>query len=260
MSETDYDARFGGIQRLYGRQTTSRFQTAHVVVVGIGGVGSWTAEALARSGVGRLTLVDLDDLCITNINRQIHALDGSIGQPKVSVMADRIRSIHPGCSVTPVTNFFTAESADSLLSPGFDCMVDAIDSLHNKCLLIAECRRRGLPLVVCGSAGGRIDPTRIRAADLAHTVQDRLLAEVRGRLRSLHGFPKGPGAWDIPAVYSLEPSRKPPAESNGATDSETDPRGPRLNCDSGYGSATFVTGAMGFAAAAQVIDVLAKKA
>lgn len=256
MNVSDYKDRFGGIARLYGSQTASRLPLARVAVVGIGGVGSWTAEALARSGIGHLTLVDLDDLCISNVNRQIHALSGTLGLSKVSVMAERLKAIQPSGSVTAIQEYFTAQTSDSILSTGFDCVVDAIDHTANKCLLIAECKRRGIPLVVCGGAGGRIDPTRIRNADLAHTVKDRLLAEVRSRLRRDHGFPRDSHPWNIPAVYTEEEPRLPsiPCE----TPREDGEAGSRRNCNTGYGSATFVTGSLGFAAAAEVMRLLSR--
>lgn len=255
MNESDYRDRFGGIERLYGAQMASKLPSARVAVVGIGGVGSWTVEALARSGIGHLTLIDLDDLCISNVNRQIHALSETVGLSKVSVMADRVKAIHPSGSVTAVQEFYTAQTSDSILGAGFDCVVDAIDHTANKCLLIAECRRRGIPLVVCGGAGGRIDPTCIRSADLAFTVNDRLLSEVRRRLRRDHGFPRDPEPWNIPAVYTTEEPRLP-SEPCGAPPPEPE-SGTRRNCNTGYGSATFVTGSLGFAAAAEVLRVLA---
>ncbi len=256
MNVSDYKDRFGGIERLYGPQTASRLPLARVAVVGIGGVGSWTAEALARSGIGHLTLIDLDDLCISNVNRQIHALSGTLGLSKVSVMADRVKAIQPSGSVTAIQEYFTAQTSESILGAGFDCVVDAIDHMANKCLLIAECKRRGIPLVVCGGAGGRIDPTRIRKDDLALTIKDRLLAEVRRRLRRDHGFPRGDEPWNIAAVYSNEePKLLSEACDAPTADNES---AARRNCNTGYGSATFVTGSLGFAAAAEVLRLLAR--
>src|SRR5450755_4684183 len=129
--------RFGGVERLYGRDSLERLRTAHVAVIGVGGVGSWTVEALARSGIGALTLIDMDDVCITNVNRQLPALDGQIGRPKIDVLAERVRLIHPACRVEPIADFFTAASAADLLAPRYDFVVDAIDKLTNKCVLIA---------------------------------------------------------------------------------------------------------------------------
>lgn len=189
------DERFGGIARLVSAEGLQRLRAAHVCVVGIGGVGSWTVEALARSGVGALTLIDLDEVCVTNINRQLHALDGTIGRSKVEVMAERVRLINPDCRVTAVTEFFTEQSAQRLFAPDFTCVVDAIDALGNKCRLLALCRARALPVIACGAAGGRLDATQVRVADLANATRDRLLAEVRKRLRQQHGFPRRASRW-----------------------------------------------------------------
>ena len=161
--------RFGGIARLYGKAAFGRFLSSRVAVVGVGGVGSWAVESLARSGIGHLTLVDLDEICVTNVNRQLHAVDGQIGRQKTEVMAERARAIHPGAQVEVVPRFFTEHSAAEILTSGFDAVIDAIDTTRHKALLLAECHRRGIFAVTCGGAGGRRDPTRIRVADLAHS-------------------------------------------------------------------------------------------
>lgn len=248
----DFEQRFGGIARLVGAAGLARLRAAHVCVVGIGGVGAWTVEALARSGVGALTLIDLDEICVTNINRQIHALDGTIGRAKVEVMAERVRQINPECRVTAAGEFFTEANAERLLAPRFDGVVDAIDAVANKCRLLALCRARNLPVIACGAAGGRLDATAVRVADLADVTHDRLLAEVRKRLRKEHGFPAIGKKLDVACVFSPEPpvAAEPP---ECATPGET----PRLNCEWGYGSATFVTGTFGFAAAGWVIRKIA---
>lgn len=248
-----FEDRFGGLLRLYGRAGVDRLRAAHVLVVGIGGVGSWSAEALARSGIGRITLVDLDDVCVTNMNRQLHALEDTVGKPKVEVMADRIRRIHPGCEVVVRPEFFTEASADGLLVPRHDFVVDAIDHLANKCLLIARCRDAAVPLVVCGGAGGRSDPTRIRVADLAATSHDRLLAQVRLKLRREHGFPGEGTAFGVPAVFSVELPRISDEDGRECVP----PPGAKLGCEFGYGSAAFVTGSFGLGAAAVVVRSIA---
>lgn len=251
---------FDGVARLHGAAALARLRAAHVAVIGLGGVGSWTAEALARSGVGRLTLVDLDDICLTNVNRQLHALPATVGRPKVVVMAERLRAIRPDAAVTPVAEFLTAASADRLLAPGFDLVVDAVDAAPAKALLAARCRARGVPLVMSGAAGGRRDPTRLRIADLADTTHDPLLAEVRRVLRREHGFPAAGAAFGVRAVHSLERpvypqpdgsvcAARPPGET-GATG--------RLSCDAGLGTAAHVTGAFGLAAAAEAVRLLAE--
>jgi tRNA A37 threonylcarbamoyladenosine dehydratase len=255
---SDYATRFGGIERLVGRAGTARLQTAHVCVLGIGGVGAWSAEALARSGVGALTLVDLDEVCVTNINRQLHALTETVGQPKVEVMAQRIRGINPECRIIAEQKFFTAETADELLAPRYDFVLDAIDNVTNKVLLLARCREKQLPVVACGGAGGRRDATAIRHADLAKVSHDRLLAEVRKRLRKQHGFPGEGQLMGIECIYSAEPPVF--AQPDGSVCPTRGPveDGTRLNCNGGLGSATFVTGVFGFAAAGYVVDQLSR--
>ncbi|MBI3867167.1 MAG: tRNA threonylcarbamoyladenosine dehydratase [Verrucomicrobia bacterium] len=256
--DSDITSRFSGVLRLYGPQACARLRSAHIAVVGIGGVGSWAVEALARSGVGRLTLIDLDDICVTNINRQIHATTQTVGMSKVEVMAERARAVYPDCHVDAIGRFFNAHSAHEILSADFSMVMDAIDGAGNKSLLIAECRRRGLAIIVSGSAGGRVDPTRIRTADLALTTHDRLLADVRRRLRHDHGFPSTDDPWGIPAVYTTELARPPEVEdcvtnNNGANTTAATARADRLNCEAGMGSSVCVTGAFGFAAASLAI-------
>jgi tRNA A37 threonylcarbamoyladenosine dehydratase len=252
---SDFDLRFGGIARLFGAEGLARLRSAHVCVVGLGGVGSWTVEALARSGVGALTLVDLDEVCVSNVNRQLHALDGAAGRPKADVLGDRLRAIHPECRVTPVVKFFTEATAGEILAPKFDAVVDAIDAVSNKARLIAMCRQRNLVVVTTGGAGGRRDPTAIRVADLARTAHDRLLQKVREQLRREHGFPRSDGPFGVPCVYSPEAQVFPRKDGSVCAERPADAgRGElHLTCDTGFGSAAFVTGAFGFAAAAEVV-------
>ncbi len=252
--------RFGGIGRLYGQAAMERLWSASVTVVGIGGVGSWAVEALARSGIGRITLVDFDEVCVTNVNRQLHALEGTLGRSKVAVMAERVASISPYCEVFGVERFFTPATADEVLAAG-GCngpraVIDAIDTVKDKALLLAECHRRGLPVVTCGAAGGKRDLTRIQVADLAVATHDRLLKQVRKILRREHFPDLAEGCrFGIPAVYAAEHSVFPGADGTVCVD-----RGPghpsRLNCDSGLGTVTHVTGAFGFAATGEVIRLL----
>lgn len=258
-TQSDYAARFGGIGRLYGTEGWARLRAAHVCVIGIGGVGSWTVEALARSGIGALTLVDMDEICVTNVNRQLHALDGQVGVSKVEAMAARMRLINPECRVTARTEFFTAKNAGAILDGGYTEVVDAIDSVHNKCLLLAECRDRGLPVVTCGGAGGRRDPTLVRVADLSQTTHDPLLVQVRKLLRTEHGFPKDPKqAFGVPCVFSPEPVVYP--QTDGTVCDTREPGSELgLKCESGFGTATFVTGTFGFVLAAQVVERIAGK-
>jgi tRNA A37 threonylcarbamoyladenosine dehydratase len=255
---SDFEIRFAGIARLYGTEGLAKLRAAHVCVVGIGGVGAWAAEALARSGIGAMTLVDLDEVCVSNINRQLHALTETVGRAKVDVMAERIRAINPDCVITAEQQFFTEQSADGLLARKFNFVLDAIDSVTNKVLLIANCGERNLPVVVCGGAGGRRDGTQIRAADLAKVSHDRLLAEVRKKLRKDFQFPADGSAMGVDCVFSAEPPVFAQPDGSVCENRTATADGTRLNCDGGLGSATFVTGAFGFAAAGLVVRRIAE--
>jgi tRNA A37 threonylcarbamoyladenosine dehydratase len=252
----DFETRFGGIARLYGRDGLARLRAAHVAVIGIGGVGTWAAEALARSGVGALTLVDLDEICVTNINRQLPALTDTVGRAKVDVMAERIRAINPGCRVTAEQQFFNESTAAGLLAPEYDFVLDAIDSVANKVLLLARCREKNRPVIACGGAGGRRDGTQVRTADLAQVTHDRLLAEVRRRLRKEFQFP-AEAAMGVDCVYSAEPPVFAQPDGSACASRAAAGDGTRLNCNGGLGSATFVTGAFGFAAAGLAVGKIA---
>lgn len=256
----NYEARFGGIRRLYGTEGQDRLGRAHVCVVGIGGVGSWVVEALARTGIGTLTLVDLDDVCISNTNRQLHAITGQFGRPKVEVMADRIRLIQPDCQIHALQSLFTHSTAATILATRFDGVVDAIDQTPMKALLIARCRELKIPVVTTGGAGGRRDPTALRVADLARTSHDGLLAATRKLLRDEYHFPRDPKQnFSVDCVYSTEPQVFPAADGSVC---ETREAGSslRLDCRSGYGTASFLTGAFGFAAAAQIVKIISSVA
>lgn len=257
---SDYDQRFGGLARLYGVGGAEALRRAHVCVVGVGGVGSWSVEALARSGIGKLTLIDLDDVCVTNTNRQIHALDGEIGRPKVEVMADRVRRINPECEIRAEVDFFTPSSAEALIRAGaFDVVLDAIDQVPNKCLLLARCRDLQIPAVTVGGAGGRRDPARVAVDDLTRTQHDGLLRSVRRTLRADHGFPGGNARWGIPCVYSTEQVVFPGADGQ-VCDSPEPGVSLRLDCASGFGTASFVTGTFGLVAASIVVNRIAAPA
>ena len=256
----DYRERFGGVGRLFGKAALARLHAAHVCVVGVGGVGSWTVEGLARSGIGALTLVDLDDVCVTNTNRQLPALEGNIGRPKVTVLAERVRLINPSCRVEAVREFFTEASAAKLIAPAFDFVVDAIDNMTNKARLIAACRDRGRPCLTAGGAGGRRDPTQVRVGDLGDVEQDLLLRQVRKKLRRDFGFlpgaTRGRKPFHVRCVWSAEKPVFPWAD--GTCRAEAEPGGSlAMDCESGFGSAVFVTGAFGFAAAGEVVRLIA---
>ncbi|MBI5689141.1 MAG: tRNA threonylcarbamoyladenosine dehydratase [Verrucomicrobia bacterium] len=247
--------RFGGLGRLLGRASLPRLASAHVCVIGVGGVGSWVVEGLARSAIGALTLIDLDDVCVTNVNRQLPALDGQIGRPKVQVLAERVALINPACRVQVIAEFFTETTAERLLAPGYDFVVDAIDRMSQKALIIAGARSRGLPVLTIGAAGGRRDPTRIQVGDIGE-ASDELLRQVRRKLRRDHGFVAGSAhvltRMGVPAVWSGEKPVFPWADGTSASEPEPGSN-LRLDCASGFGSAVFVTGAFGFAAAGEVV-------
>jgi tRNA threonylcarbamoyladenosine dehydratase len=252
-----YDARFGGIRRLLSSEGLERLRRAHVAVIGLGGVGSWAVEALARSGLGELTLVDLDDVCISNVNRQLHALDGEFGKPKVEVLARRVRAINPDCAVHAHHAFFTKTTADELLAPRLDYVLDAIDSPSKKCLLLALCRERKIPVITTGASAGRTDPTALKVIDLALSDGDRLLQEVRKKLRTKFGFPRNRKPFEVDCVYSTEPPVYP--KPDGSVCRQPGSRSDlRLDCKSGFGTASFVTGAFGLVAAAHIVRQLAK--
>jgi tRNA A37 threonylcarbamoyladenosine dehydratase len=254
---SDFETRFGGIARLYGRGGLQKLCAAHVCVVGIGGVGTWSAEALARSGVGAITLVDLDEVCVTNINRQLHALTGTVGRAKVEVMGERIRAINPDCRVTAEQRFFNEETAGELLAPKYDYVLDAIDNVSNKVLLLVRCREKNLPVIACGGAGGRRELTAVRVGDLSKASHDKLLSEVRRRLRKEHGFPAEHSVMNVPCVYSVEKTVFPQPDGSVCHQRHEAEEGARLNCNGGLGSATFVTGAFGFAAAGVIVQKIA---
>jgi tRNA A37 threonylcarbamoyladenosine dehydratase len=251
--------RFGGIARLYGDDALACFQAAHIVIIGIGGVGSWVAEALARSGIGTLTLMDLDDICLTNTNRQAHTLDSTIGQAKTEAMANRLRGINPEIIVHEKAAFYNEATSEDFFSTAYSMIVDAIDSVRQKSHLIAMARQRNRPLVTVGGAGGRIDPTRIKVADLSQTEGDRLLMLTRKTLRTRYRFPReGKGKFRVPCVYSDEPPRFPWTDGRICTTREPDSPG-GLNCDAGLGSATHVTASMGLFAAGVVLEAVARE-
>ncbi len=254
----DFDFRFGGIRRLYGASALTTFRSAHVCVVGIGGVGSWVAEALVRSGVGQITLIDMDDICVSNINRQIHALDGDVGKLKVDAMADRLRRIQPTCQINAVAQFVTPNNLADLITPTLDYVVDAIDSIKAKTLLIAHCKRHKIPIAVAGGAGGQVDPTQIQVADLTKTFQDPLLAKVRSKLRKEHGFSQNPKRkFGVECVFSSEQLKYPQPDGSVCAQKPGSEGPVRLDCASGFGAATMITGTFGFFLAARVLAKLA---
>lgn len=268
IAEIDFNRRFGGVARLYGDAALARFRAAHVCVIGVGGVGSWIVEALARSAIGQITMIDLDNLAESNINRQIHALSATLGQAKVTALAERIAQINPTCRVNQIEDFIDADNLDRMIgSQQYDFIIDAIDNVRAKTALIAYCRTHKLKLITIGGAGGQTDPTKIEVRDLCRTEQEPLLAKVRKRLRSEHGFPRGTkNKFGIDAVFSTEPLRFPDVAMPDVVDADDAEVGNSpdvevvgltgLNC-AGFGSAMVVTAAFGLIAAAQVLNRLA---
>jgi tRNA A37 threonylcarbamoyladenosine dehydratase len=253
----DSERRFGGIRRLYGEQALGKFRIAHVCVLGIGGVGSWAAEALARSAIGHITLVDLDHVAESNINRQLHALTETLGMAKVQVMTERIRQINPECVVSPVEEFLTIENLESLLTEKYDYIIDCIDGFRIKARLIAHCKRNKLQVITIGGAGGQTDPTRIRIADLSRTEHDALFSKTRRLLRQDYHFPGNPKRrFGIPCVYSEEQPLFPTEDGGvGPEKPGTDTAG-GLGCAGGLGSAMTVTATFGLVATAHVLKKL----
>jgi tRNA A37 threonylcarbamoyladenosine dehydratase len=255
--QADAERRFGGIGRLYGAAALARFRSAHVCVIGVGGVGSWIVEALARSAIGELTLIDLDNVAESNINRQIQALSGTLGQAKIGALAERIAQINPFCKVNLIEEFIEPGNLDQMIGAHrYDYVVDAIDSVKAKAALIAYCRDRQLPMVIIGSAGGKTDPTRIELRDLSKTEQEPLLKMVRKRLRNEYGFPRSlKTRFNVDAVFSMEPVSMPEGEQ-----CEVDGEGiTGLNC-AGFGSSMVVTATFGMVAAGHLLRRLADAA
>ena len=237
------ERRLGGVARLYGAQSMEVFESSHVVVVGLGGVGSWAAEALARSAIGTLTLIDFDHIGLSNTNRQLHALEGEYGKSKVVAMAERIAAINPQIVIHQIDDFLTPDNIDELL-PQDAAVLDATDALLSKVALAVWAKKHGARLVMSGAAGGKMDPTSIKVDDLSRTTQDPLLSKIRAKLRKEYGFEKDPKKrMRVRAVYSEEPR-------NGVAQGG-------LAC-SGYGSAVTVTASFGFAAAAEILNLLRK--
>jgi tRNA A37 threonylcarbamoyladenosine dehydratase len=257
--QVDVERRFGGIARLYGQPALERFRAAHVCVIGVGGVGSWIVEALARSAVGALTLIDLDNVAESNINRQIQALSATVGQAKIDALAERIAQINPYCKLTLVEDFITPDNLDEMIGAArYDYVVDAIDSARAKAALIAYCRQHAVPLITIGGAGGQTDPTKIAVRDLSKTEQEPLLKRVRKLLRVNYGFPRGEkNKFNVDAVFSMEPLQFPADDASCSLDA--DQRSiTGINC-AGFGSSVVVTASFGMVAAAHLLRKLADR-
>lgn len=250
LNDIDEDRRFGGLQRLYGVSAAQVLRRAHVVVVGIGGVGSWSAEALARSGIARLTLIDMDHIAESNINRQIHALTSTLGQSKAEAMRERIAQIHPGCRVDVIDDFVSPENWPSLLSERPDAVIDACDQVKAKLAMVTWAMREKVPFVCVGAAGGKRQAHLVDIQDLAQVTHDPLLAQLRYRLRKHHGAPKDGKRIGLHCVFSREPVAGPDASCALEGDGT-------LNCH-GYGSLVGVTATFGLCAATEAMNILVR--
>lgn len=244
---------FAGIERLYGTEAYALIKNMHVCVVGIGGVGSWVVEALARSAVGEITLIDFDTIETSNINRQIHALSNTIDEKKCSSMQERVKKINSSCKVNVIDDFITLENMSDYLSRDYDYVVDAIDSIKFKAGLIYYCKRNKIPVITTGGAGGLTDPSMIQVADLSKTFNDALAAKVRSTLRDQYNFTKNTKrSFRVDCVFSSQ-QQLYPKEDGTVSHEKPGIHGVSLDCRFGYGAASFVTGTFGFIAVAHLI-------
>lgn len=262
-SSSKYDQRFGGVQRLYGKSKAEIIPALHICIIGIGGVGSWAVEALARSGVGAMTIIDHDDIALSNINRQIHTLDNTLEQAKVSAMQERVRLINPDCQCHIIDDLLTENNLSKYIAQEpdkkFDYVIDAIDSVKHKSALLYYCKRNKIPVITTGGAGGLIDPTAIEISDLSKTYNDPLAAKVRSQLRYHYNFSRNPKRrFGIECVFSTEQPLYPQADGSVGQE-KPGVKGVSLDCNLGYGSSSCVTSVFGFAAAARAIDKALKK-
>lgn len=248
MSAMDEDRRFGGLERLYGQAGAGRIRAAHVVVVGIGGVGSWSAEALARSGVARLTLIDMDHIAESNINRQIHALTSTEGQAKIEAMRARIAQIHPGCQVDCVDDFVSPENWPALLPAMPDALIDACDQVRAKQAMAHWASNNQVGFITVGAAGGKKRAHLVDVADLSQITHDPLLAQLRYRLRKHHGAARDGKSMGLRGVFSRESVAPPDASCAIEGDGS-------LNCH-GYGSVVSVTATFGMCASSEILNFL----
>ena len=254
MSTQFPDPAFGALSRVYGQQCYRFLPQLRLCVVGIGGVGTWVVEALARTGVGHITMIDHDDIAISNVNRQLHALQSTLGQSKVATMKERIEQINPGCDVHAEDDFLAEKNLEHYLDRDFDVVIDAIDNIRFKAAMIAFCKRRKIRVITTGGAGGRVDPLAVGVADLSRTWNDALAAKVRSRLRSDYGFATNPKRrFGVECVYSFEQPVYP-GVGGEVTHSKPGVAGARLDCEQGYGSVSFVTGTFGLVAASRAVN------
>ncbi|MFC3120633.1 tRNA cyclic N6-threonylcarbamoyladenosine(37) synthase TcdA [Agaribacter flavus] len=254
-----YQTRFSGIRRLYGSVGAERLKNAHVAVVGLGGVGSWSVEALARTGIGQLTLIDLDDIVESNINRQLHALSNTLHSTKVDEMTARVLQINPDCKVNAIEDFVTKEGVSRYLGTQHDVIIDAIDAVAVKAAMIAFAKRNKIKIITVGGAGGQTNPLLTTKGDLAKTIQDPLSAKVRSELRRLYNFSKNPKRrFGIECIYSTE-QLKFPTPDGGVSQQKQQAQGSgKMDCSTGFGAFVGVTSSFGMLAASRAIDHLVK--
>jgi tRNA A37 threonylcarbamoyladenosine dehydratase len=254
----EFEEKFGSLARVYGESTLAVIRNSHVCIVGIGGVGSWAVEALARSGIGKLTLVDGDTISNSNMNRQIHTLASTVGKHKAQAMRDRVQQINPECEVHVIQQYIDDDNHREILEQGYDAVIDAIDVIRYKAAIIYCCRRNKIPVVTTGGAGGLTDPTRVEVKDLTRSWNDPLAATVRSRLRHKYGYTRNSKrSFGVPCVFSSEQQRYPDKEGEPGY-CKPGVAGLSLDCNFGYGSSVMVTACFGFAAAAKIIELLAK--
>ncbi len=251
--------RFGGIIRLYGTTAFNKLQQSHALVLGVGGVGSWVAESLARSGVGTITLMDLDDICISNTNRQIHTTKETVGQSKIETMSQRLKNINPEINVKTIHDFLERDNIEKYITTEYSIVLDSIDSIMTKTKLINFCKRQKIPIITIGSAGGKKDPQKITVSDLSRTMNDPLLSKARNNLRRLYGFSRDKKhVFSIPAVYSTEQMTYPDDKGETCRSKKFIEEGANLDCNLGFGAATMVTASFGMVAASEAIKKLIK--
>lgn len=256
MTKTEDNIRFGGIERLYGKKDFAKIRKAHVCVIGVGGVGSWVVESLARTGVGELTLIDYDEVCVSNTNRQLQAMEGNVGRLKIDVLKERLKKINPDIKLNLLAERMESTTAESLIQDQYDAVVDAIDRVGHKIAILLECKKKNIPVVVSGGAAGRKDPSKITLSDLRDVHGDRLLFQMRRRLRTNHRYPKPPNKMKVMCVFSSEHVTE--AQIDECEIDEVKGSKP-LDCGQGLGTASFITGTFGLIAASYCIQTIVKK-
>ncbi|HFB66545.1 MAG TPA: tRNA cyclic N6-threonylcarbamoyladenosine(37) synthase TcdA [Aeromonadales bacterium] len=254
-----YWHRFSGIARLYGEQGLDKIQNSHIFIVGIGGVGSWVAEALARTGVGEITLMDMDEICISNINRQVHALTSTVGQSKIEVMARRLEDINPEIMVHQIDEFLSRDNIVDYVSKEYDFVVDAIDSVISKAALIVHCKRNKIPMLTIGGAGAQRDPQKIKINDLSRSSGDPLLAKIRNELRRKHNYSRNTQKkFGIQAVYSDEQLYYPQTDGSVCHARPQNMDSAKLDCSKGFGAASFITASFAFVACSHILEKITR--